>query len=172
MLLKLDKSKNIVAVLLITIIVLVGYYQLFLGADFFVERDPFAAFQWAHGNSIGNGWRPEKGFGISFFLGDPGVFHPWSLLVIWEWIIGNGVLAYASSIVLLLILTAFAQYCFLRKIAPGIKWASLFLAPLIVFGPLQHEFYFQRHWITLATGTPLLLMLLYNFMNKNYTILG
>ncbi|MDD3905562.1 MAG: hypothetical protein PHS46_03405 [Candidatus Omnitrophica bacterium] len=157
-------------VLFIAAIVLFGYSGLFAGADFFVDDDAVLLHGYSHGNAIGNGWRPDKGFGISFFFGDPGMAHAWSVFSIWEKIIKLPALAYNSSVILLLILAAISQYVLLKRVAPGMRWISAFLAPLIVFGPLQHEFFFQRHWITLSIGTPLLLMLIYDYFKDPKTV--
>jgi len=159
-------SKNIIPILIIAAIILVGYYELFAGATFFVEEDPLIVYNYAHHNAIGNGWRPDKGFGMSFFFGDPGLFHAWSVFTLWEKVTHLPIFAYNSSVLMLLLLAAAAQYFFIRRVAPDIGPAAYIIAPLIVFGPLQHEFLFQRHWITLSIGTPLLIMLLYDYFTN------
>ena len=150
----------------IILIVLIGYFELFGGANVFVEEDPKTVFDYTHGNAMGNGWRPDKGLGISFFYGDPGLWHAWSIYTLWERIAPTPEVAFNFSIIFLLITAALSQYYFLKKIVPEIGVLSLFIAPLIVFGPLQHEFYFQRHWITLSIGTPLLLLMLNDYFGN------
>lgn len=156
-------KKNIIPVFFIIIIILFGYHELFSGSNFFVVEDSYIVFNYSHGNAIGNGWRPDKGFGISFFYGDPGLFSAWSIYTLWERIAPSPMVAFNSSVVFLLILAAISQYFFLKRVVPKLGRAACLLAPLIVFGSLQHEFFFQRHWITLSIGTPLLLMLFYDY---------
>lgn len=156
-------KKDIIPVFFIIIIILFGYHELFSGSNFFVAEDSYIAFNYSHGNAMGNGWRPDKGFGISYFFGDPGFFHAWSIYTLWERIVPSPLFAFNSSVVFLLILAAISQYFFLKRIAPTLGNVVCFVAPLIVFGPLQHEFFFQKHWITLSIGTPLLLILLHDY---------
>ncbi len=77
-----DKN-DIVPILLIVGMILLGFYKIFFGADFFVHQDQYLTSNFTYGNSIGNGWRPDKGFGISFFYGDT-ITHAWSLFSFWE----------------------------------------------------------------------------------------
>jgi hypothetical protein len=163
-------AKHWLPVLIIVGLVLIGYYKVFLGANFFTEEDPVTLYKYAHGNSMGNGWRPDKGFGTSFFFGDPGAFHSWSLFSFWERLFSTPYRAYNISILTLLILAALSQYVFLVNVVPRIGNLACLFSPLIVFGPLQYEFFFQRHWITLSIGTPLLLLLLDDFFKESKTI--
>jgi len=156
----------ITAVLLIAVVMLLGYHRLFVGADFFVEEDPTILFDYAKRTALGNGWRPDKGFGLSFFYGDPGAFHAWSVFPLWEKLVPLGVSSFTISVVALLFLAAVTQYVFLRRLAPSLGPVLPLLATLIVFGPLQHEFFFQRHWITLSIGVPLLLLLLADYYRE------
>jgi hypothetical protein len=155
-----------VPVLFLVSLVLIGYYGIFLGANFFTEEDPATLYGYSHGNAIGNGWRPDKGFGTSFFFGDPGAFHAWTVFSLWERLFSTPYRAYNISVMALLILAVLSQYVFLVNLVPGIGNFACVMAPLIVFGPLQYEFFFQRHWITMSIGTPLLLLLLDDFLKK------
>src|SRR5882724_4907561 len=163
----MERNQHRLRVLILIGLVLFGYYKIFFGADFFTEEDPATIYGYSHGNAVGNGWRPDKGFGVSFFFGDPGAFHAWSLFSLWEKLFSAPHRAYNISIVTLLIVAALSQYIFLVNLVPGIGSVACLLAPLIVFGPLQYEFFFQRHWITLSIGTPLLLLLLVDFLREN-----
>jgi hypothetical protein len=152
--------QHIAPISLIVMILIAAYHRLFLGATFLTDDDPVALWGHAHGNAIGNGWRPDKGLGISFFFGDPGAFHPWSVWSLWERLFTTPYLAFDISIMLLVISAAIAQYSLLLKVVPRISpVVAAMLATLIILGPLQSEFFFQRHWITLSIGTPLVMML-------------
>lgn len=146
--------------------ILVGYFSLFRGASFLAEEDPVVLADYLHGNASLSGWRPDKALGMSFFFGDPGMFHAWAPLAFLERLVPSGHAAYSASIVVLLICAAIAQFYFLKRVAPGLGVAGALLAPVLVFSPIQHELYFQRHWIALAIGTPLLLMLLEDYFTR------
>src|SRR6516164_8217723 len=106
-------AKNWVSVLFLVGLVLIGYYGVFFEANFFTEEDPAAIYGFSHGNAIGNGWRPDKGFGTSFFFGDPGAFHAWSVFSLWEKLFSTPYRAYNISVITLLILAVLSQYVFL-----------------------------------------------------------
>jgi len=162
-------NKDIISIFFIVIIIFLGYYKIFLGANFLCIEDGIVAFFYAHGNAIGNGWRPDYGFGISNFFGEPGLVHAWSIYTLWEKIIGHDVFAYNSSVLLLLIFAGISQYYFLKRVVPKLGNITCFLAPLIVFGSLQSTFS-TRNPIALSVATPLFLMLLYDYF-KNPKVL-
>lgn len=158
-------NKDLISIFFIVIIIFFGYYKLFLGANFLCIEDGIVAFFYAHGNAIGNGWRPDHGFGISTFFGEPGLVHAWSIYTLWEKMVGHDVFAYNSSVLLLLIFAGISQYYFLKRVAPKLGNITCFLAPLIVFGSLQSIFS-TRNTIALSVVTPLFLMLLYDYFKK------
>ena len=94
--------------LIIVLIVLIGYYKVFLGGTFLTTENNLATSNYTYGTTA-NGWRPDKGMGLSFFFADVGMWHPWSPLVWWEKIMPSRAAAYNSSIILLGILAAFAR---------------------------------------------------------------
>jgi len=102
----MERNQHRLRVLILIGLVLFGYYKIFFGADFFTEEDPATIYGYSHGNAVGNGWRPDKGFGVSFFFGDPGAFHAWSLFSLWEKLFSAPHRAYNISIVTLLIVAA------------------------------------------------------------------
>ena len=61
------------------LLILATHYGVFLGHTFFVGELPFIIYNYNIGNLQSAGWRPDLGLGISWMLGDPGTFHPWSL---------------------------------------------------------------------------------------------
>ena len=159
-------KNNSLSIFVIIGTVLLRYYELFLGAKLFWYSDQYINSGWTYGNSIGNGWRPEKGFGISFFYADPGAWHPWSLFSLWDKFFQSRIYAYQSSIVIMDILAAIAMYFFLRRIIPSFgKWVCV-LAPLIVFSVSQDSMHFNLIPISVLIGVPILLLLLHDFYKQ------
>jgi len=146
------------AVLVLTLGVVLGYSGLLFGGAFLSDEDPVTLMDWASRNALTSGWRSDLGLGLPTFVADPGAGHVWSILSLIERVFPWPHLVYPWSIVVLLVLTAFAQYVFLRRLVPTLGLWLLPVALLIVFSPLQHEFYFQRHWITLTLCAPMLLL--------------
>ncbi|MGL1862846.1 MAG: YfhO family protein [Pseudodesulfovibrio sp.] len=140
-----------------------GYYGLFFGESFFVEDDPMWIFDYASGNAAGNGWRPDLGLGISMFLGDPGIHHPWSIFSLLQRLSPTSTLLYSTCILSLLLTAIFSVACLVRKAVPNLPtFIPTILGTLVAFGPLQHEFFFQRHWILLTIGTCWIIIILHN----------
>lgn len=154
-------KKNILPIIFIIIVILTGYYKIFFGADFFTHQDPTLVSNYAFGNSIGNGWRPDKGFGISLFFGDP-IWHPWSFFSLWTRLFSNAELAYSISIVLISLSGGISTYFLLRIVIPSAgKWVCL-LCPLIIFAPHMSG----NHYLRLGIGTvvtPLSILILYKY---------
>ena len=164
-----DRSlfQKILPVLGLTLIVLLGYHKVFLGADFFLYEDPLAISNYSFMTGLGNGWRPDKGFGVSLFFGDPGIWHPWSLFSWLERLAPSRVWAYNFSVVALSIGVAITMYFFIRKIAPSAnRWSAVFLSPVVVFCSSQAGIYFLRHPITLFIGMLGWVMVLYGYYQR------
>jgi hypothetical protein len=157
-------KKGIVPVLLIVGAILFGYHEIFSGANFFVHQDQFLVSNLTYGNSIGNGWRPDYGFGISFFYGDP-TWHPWSMLSLWEKITPSRELSYTLSILFLSLLAGISLYFFLKQVAPGAGKSLWLLSPLIVFTSHQAGTHYLRFGSELVGGS-LMLILLYHYFNR------
>ena len=127
-------KQEMIYILIMIAVILLGYHEIFLGADFYTYKDTLGSSNYSYGNSLGNGWRPDKAFGISMFYADPGLWHPWSLLTFWESLWPSQASAYSSSIILLGILSALAVYFLLRRVVPEIGGTvSCLLATLIIF---------------------------------------
>lgn len=153
-------------VLLLTCIVLFGYWKVFLGANFFLHEDHLAISNYAYGNSLGNGWRPDKGFGISAFFGD-GIWHPWAPFSLLENFVHNRTLSYTVTIILLGILAAFVQYQFILRVVPTCPpLTAVFLSSLIVFSADQAGSHFLRMCIVPLIIIPLMLLLLEDYFKK------
>ena len=54
---------------LLFFIIILGLALFFFGFNFFAEEDVLTIFNHTNGNVSGNGWRPERGLGTSYFLG-------------------------------------------------------------------------------------------------------
>ena len=159
----IDK-KDIVPILLIIGAILFGYHEIFNGADFFVHQDQFLVSNLTYGHSNGNGWRPDKGFGISAFYGDSSP-HPWAIFSFWEEIFHSQKLAYASSILLLDLIAGITVYFFLKFIAPRLGRSVWLLCPLIIFAPQQAGIHFLRGGAGIAMA-PLFLLVLYQYYSR------
>lgn len=147
-------------------IVLAGYYKVFLGGTFLTTENNLATSNYSYGTTA-NGWRPDKGMGLSFFFADVGMWHPWSPLVWWERIMPSRVAAYNSSIILFGVLAAFTQYFFIRKILPGAnRWFAVCVSPLIVFCADQDGYHYLRLSLSYLSGVPLILMILYDHLER------
>jgi hypothetical protein len=157
----------VIVPLVLLSIVLLGHYGLFFGHTFFVEEDPVTSLSYATRDKFFSGWRPDLGAGLTFFFGDPGLFHTWSLFHFWQTLFSNPVWAYNVSTLILLWLACVVVYFFLRETVPGLnKVLTTVLAGLIVFGSLRHEFFFQRHWILLTISSGLISLILYDFFKS------
>ncbi|MBF0142935.1 MAG: hypothetical protein HQL59_05695 [Magnetococcales bacterium] len=153
------------------LLLFVGYWGLFIGHDFMVEEDPVTVQEWLHPDLPSHGWRSDHFLGSTSFFGDPAAYHAWSLLGFWERMIPGQSWPYSLSILLLSLAAGIAQYAFLRRLAPNHTWLALFLAPLVIFSPMQHELYFQRTWISLCFMSPLTAILLHDYLLNPRTIL-
>ncbi len=151
--------------LLIALIVLAGYHKVFLGATFLTTENNLATSNYTYGTTS-NGWRPDKGMGLSFFFADAGMWHPWAPLVWWERIMPSRETAYNSSIILLGMLAAFAQYFLIRKILPeSPSWFAVLIAPLVVFCADQDGYHYLRVYISYLFAIPAVLIILYDQFN-------
>ena len=170
---KLNKriKGHVIPVFIMVVLMLIGYYQLFSGGNFYTYKDPEMISAYTYGNSLGNGWRPDKGFGISFFFGDPSNWHPWSPFVLWEKIAPPKEFAYDSSIVILNIMAAISLYFSMLYMIPrlGNIPASL-LAILVVFCSGQAPLSSNRIWISALAATPPVLILLYSYYKRPRTL--
>lgn len=160
-------KENALPIFIIVIVVLIGYYRLFFGYNFYLYADQLFNSNLTYGNSLGNGWRPEKGFGLSHFYADPGAWHAWSILSLWERISSSKAAAYSTSVVVLGIFSAIAVFFLLRRIVPGLGTiASCLISPLIIFTMSQNSFQYNRIPISGIVGISLLLIILYDFYKQ------
>jgi hypothetical protein len=150
------------------LIQLLGHYGLFWGHTFIVEEDLVAtSLTYNSENTKTMGWRPDIGYGISFFFADPGLQHVWSLLRWWHSLFFDQVLASTINILLTLWFVSIAHYLLLKKVFPKLKLLTLiFLASLISFGPLRHEFLFNGGLGLIFISIPLAAIILFNFLEQ------
>lgn len=149
-------------------ILLFGYAELFAGATFIADEDHVMVFEFTYMNTPSNGWRADMGLGASAFMNDPGSIHYWAPFSVITKFFNGDHSVYTVSILSLLFMTAFGVHLLLRRVFSKEEqgWWLLPLAMLIVFSPLQHEFYFLRMQITLATGAPFLALLLVDYLDR------
>ena len=155
---------NIIPIVIIIIAVLVGYYKLFSGHNFWLYIDQLTNSNWSYGNSLGNGWRPDKGFGISFFFSDPGASHPWSIQVFLHKLISSRAIAYSSVVVFNSLLSAVAMFFLLRRVTPNLSpLICSLLAPLVVFTISMDSVIANQHNSVMLFIVPLMLILLHDY---------
>ena len=101
--------------------------------NFWFYMDQLAISNWSYGNSLGNGWRPDIGFGSSFFYADP-AWHPWSPRIFWQMLISSRAIEYSSVVIFHSVLSAIAVFFLLKQVTPDLSpLICSLLAPLVVF---------------------------------------
>jgi hypothetical protein len=163
----MKRWSSIVPFILADLIVFVGYYKVFAGYNFYIHEDWVALSNHTSGNKDSNGWRPDKGLGISYFYGDPGMWHPWAFFSFLEKAAPSREWSHLFSVMVLDILAVLAVLFFVRRFFPQINlWLAAILAPLLVFcfdAPAQH---YSRHFISLSVAIPMFLWLLYDYYER------
>ena len=155
---------NTIPVVIIITAVLIGYCMLFFGYNIWLYIDQFCNSSWVYGNSLGNGWRPDKGFGSSSFYTDPGAWHPWSLQVFWQKMVSSRAIAYSSVVVYHSVLSAIAMFFLLRRVTPKLSpLICSLLAPLIVFTVSMDSVHYNKHTSVVLIVVPLMLILLHDY---------
>ncbi len=144
---------------LLFFIIILSFSPIFFGFNFFAEEDVLTIFNHTNGNVIGNGWRPERGLGTSYFFGDPGAFHAWSILTILNKIFNlNNFNFYNLSIIILIFLGTISTANFLKNIhSDNVSILIILLSLLIFLNPMRYELIFQRHWIASTFSLPILI---------------
>ena len=140
-------------------IIILSFFPIFFGYNFFAEEDAITLFYHTEGNILGNGWRSDKGLGTSFFFGDPGAFHAWSILSIINKIFNFGNFNFYNFSVIILIFFGTASTAnFLRNIhSKNVSIFIVLLSLLIFLNPMRYELLFQRHWIASTFSLPILI---------------
>ena len=151
--------------ILFLIVVLLGNYGVFLGHTFIEGEPTYIRFHDFVGNMKSSGWRPDVGLGTTYFFGDPGTFHTWSLVRWWGHLFPSPLMGFNASIIVSLWIACFVQYMFLRKAVPGLEKIICFaLATMIAFGPLRHAIFFGQSSMGLSPIViPVIALLLHSF---------
>ena len=153
--------------LIFLVIIISAHYGLFMGHTFFVEPDPVLTFSYDTKDKNFSGWRPDLGAGLTFFFGDPGFFHTWSLSRLWQKLFSDSVWAYNIFILMLLWIACVVMYFILLKTVPRLNRVLMVaLASLIAINSLRHEFFFQKHWIMLPISSGLVSIILFDFFKS------
>ena len=163
---------NNIEVTILLFLILLGFIQFFLGANFFVHQDQTLISSYSFGNSLGNGWRPDKGLGYSSFYGDSS-WHPWSFYSLFEYFFSNltnnriNSISYSYSVILISLISGLANYYFFKKIDLKINKLFIFLIPLIIFSSGIHGTYYLRV-ASFAIGIPISLIIFNNLLSFNH----
>ncbi|OAN49246.1 hypothetical protein A6A04_03785 [Paramagnetospirillum marisnigri] len=147
----------------------IGYFGLFMGQSFFIDGDCESLASFVEHNVPSSGWRTDMGVGLSSFMGDPGAGALWAPLGLITKLFGGSPLVFPVSVFALMLIAATAVHWLLRRVIPDPDqgWWMVPVAAMIVFSPLQHEFFFQRHWITLSAGAPLAAWLVVRYLERS-----
>jgi len=159
---------GILAPLASLLLILATHYGLFLGHTFLTGEVPFILFNYNVGNLQSSGWRPDLGLGVSWILGDPGTFHPWSLFRWWHELFSNPLTGFNASIFIFLWTACVAQYFLLRKALPELNRFIVYaLSCMIAFGSLRYAYFFsQSYWGLFPVIVPVISLLLFAFQEK------
>jgi hypothetical protein len=148
----------------ILMIILVGFFGLFLDHTLFVDADTSYLLQENTVNNKWGGWRPDSMFGHSSFFSDPGTSHPRNLFSLWLLSFDDKVLGHNSLFLMLVWVACLFQYMFLRKLVPEVnKSALVCLAALIPFSSMRYEFVFLYANIMQIISASLGSLLFYDF---------
>lgn len=149
------------------LIILAGHYGLFLGHTLFVDEDAVLNFYHHENNKFTNGWRPDVALGLTYFLSDPGLCFSWSLIRWWNELFDDGVVAFQTLSITLLWFACFIQFIFIRRVVPDVgRWTAQLISVLIAFSSLRYEFIFLRSNIVQIIATPLLSIILFDFLKQ------
>lgn len=163
----LNNKLQVLPLFVSVLVVLIGYFGLFTGKTFFNHEDWTAVSNHTAGNKDSNGWRADKGLGLSYFYGDPGMWHPWAIFSFLERVLPTREAAYEVSVVLLDIAAVIIVYFFALRFFPQFNpWVVALLAPLAVFcfeAPSNH---YSRAFISLIAAFPLVIWLLYAYFQR------
>jgi hypothetical protein len=162
-----NSKENIWAAILLALILLLGNYGVFTNKHFITDEDVVLNTEHNFSNSQSSGWRPDAGLGMSYMYGDPGAQHTWSLSRWWKGFFPGKTSGLTVKVILFLWVASFTLYLFLRKILDQLNWfTTLVLAALIPFSPLRYEFLFPYSNIIQIIATPLLALVLYEFIQR------
>lgn len=152
---------------LIVLLICIGYYRFFLGYNFLTHEDWVSISDHTYGLKFSNGWRPDKGLGMSSFFADPGMWHPWAPLTLWEKLWSSREISYSTSVIVIDILIAWSLFIFLRRIIPKANpWIMASLVPLVIFGENQSAYHYARALNTPVAALPLAILVLYDFYQR------
>jgi hypothetical protein len=148
-------------------LLLVGYFGLLLGDTFFVDSDVVLNFDHNKNNVLSKGWRPDVALGSTYFFGDIGLYHVWSLSRFWAEMFEDDRLGFQVQVFVFIWFACFVQYLFLRKLIPGMsRMMAFFLSSLIAFSSLRYEFLFFRSNTMQIPATCLLSLVLWDFLKQ------
>jgi hypothetical protein len=145
-------------------LILIGYHKIFLGYNLFIHEDWIALSNHTFGNKFSNGWRPDKGLGLSNFYGDPGMWHPWSLLTFLERLSPTRMFAHNFSVIFLDSAAALSVYFFSRRMLPRMNvWIPALVSPIVVFCFDQPAYHYAGSFIAVLFGSVLLSWILFKY---------
>ena len=159
-------NTNYKPLIICVIIVLVGYFELFLGSNLWLYPDQLINSFYSYGYLNGNGWISNKAFGGSYFFTDTGR-HPWSPIVLFEKFIQSRTISYNSVVIFQSILSSIAMYFLLKRVTPKLNViVCALIAPLVVFTIDIDSSYYESKTSASLVAVPLMLICIYDYYKK------
>ena len=157
----------VVVPILLGVLLILGHYGLLTGETFFADADAVINFDHNKNNELSKGWRPDVALGLTYFFGDIGLTHVWSLSRFWAEMFEDDRLGFQVQVFVFIWLACFVQYLFLRKLIPDMgRVVAIFLSSLIAFSSLRYEFLFFRSSTLQIPATCLLSLVLWDFLKQ------
>ena len=160
---------NIRFYILISIIIILSYLQLFLGYNLFNhhELDIHVMFDYLNRSNL-SGWRLDKIIGSNMLIGDPS-FNAWSFLsLLFNIPLQNKVLLHNIVFLLTNFYAAFSLFYLLTFINPNLsKIIASILSSIIFISILRLEFNYVFSWALVFPTITLSILNLYNYFKTN-----
>lgn len=160
---------NIRFYILISIIIILSYLQLFLGYNLFnhYELDIHVMYDYLNRSNL-SGWRLDKIIGSNMLIGDPS-FNAWSFLsVIFNIPLQNKVLLYNIVFILINFYAAFTLFYLLTFINPELnKIIASILSSIVFVSVLRLEFNYVFSWALVFPTITLTVVNLYNYFKSD-----
>ncbi len=160
---------NIRFYILISIIIILSYIQLFLGYNLFnhYELDIHVMFDYLNRSNL-SGWRLDKIIGSNMLIGDPS-FNAWSFLsLLFNIPLQNKILLHNIIFILINFYAAFSLFYLLTFINPNLsKIIASILSSIVFISILRLEFNYVFSWALVFPTITLSILNLYNYFKTN-----
>ena len=160
---------NIRFYILISIVIILSYIQLFIGYNLFNhhELDIHVMFDYLNRSNL-SGWRLDKIIGSNMLIGDPS-FNAWSFLsLLFNIPLQNKVLLHNIVFLLINFYAAFSLFYLLTFINPNLsKIIASILSSIVFISILRLEFNYVFSWALVFPTITLSILNFYNYFKTN-----